>query len=172
MSILVIWLLFVALVQGITGLIALKRGDANGGAINLSFAALFWGAPAVTTAALIWLPGLAPDQPAITLATNGWIFALLGLILVSFVPTFAQQSALSMIAVGMFTVAVFSLAALNLQPPAAQGQEPWTTVGWFSGWLIGIGGLEMVYLGVATAWTVAFGRTVLPVPAAIDFSKQ
>ncbi len=171
LPILVIWLLSVAFVQGVTGLIALKRGDALGGAIYLSFAALFWGAPAATTAMLIGQPALTPDLPTMTLATNGWVFALLGLVLASFLPIFAQQSALSMIAIGLFSVAVFLLAGLNLQSPETQAQAPWNTVGWFAGWLIGLAGLAMVYLGVATAWSIAFGRNVLPIPPPVEFFK-
>lgn len=171
LPILVVWLLAVAFVQLIAGLVSLKRGDPLGGAVSLTFALFFWGAPALTTAVLLYSPSAAGEGPSMSLIMNGWVFALLGIVLACFVPVFALQSALTAAAIGMFSAAVFLLAALNLQPFQTQAQAPWPTVAWTAGWLIGIAGLLMVYAGIAMAWLFAFGRSVLPMPGPISLVR-
>ena len=161
-GIFVVWLLAAGLLQLLVGLVHLRRGDPTGGSLNLAFGVLFFGAPAATSAVLSG--GAAAGAPAATLVINGWIFLLLGVVLAAFVPVVARQSALLVLALGIFTGAVFLLALLNLHSPAEQQQAPWPVVAWSAGWLIGGAGLLMVYLGIATAWLHAFGRSVLPVP--------
>ncbi len=95
---------------------------------------------------------------------NGWIFFVLGAVLVAFVPIMATQSVLSMAALIVFSCAVMLLALLNIRPPAEQAIAPWPTVAATAGWLIGAAGLAMVYLGIATAHPYAFRREVLPIP--------
>jgi hypothetical protein len=168
--VLVVWLLAVALVQVITGLIALRRGDSVGGSLNLVFGILFWAAPACTTALIAFpLEGALPGQ--LTLVMNGWVFAFLGIVLVAHIPFMAAQSVLLFFAMLMFAVAVALLAALNLQTPAEQTLAAWRTVAWSAGWLIGIAGLLMSYPGIAALSNLAFGRAVLPVPGPAGFMR-
>ncbi len=157
----VVWLLASGLLQLVVGLVHLRRGDPTGGSLNLAFGVLFFGAPAGTAAVL---SGGAAAGGGATLVMNGWIFLLLGVVLAAYVPIVARQSALLVLALGIFTGAVFLLALLNLRAPAEQQQAPWPLVAWSAGWLIGVAGLLMVYLGIATAWLHAFGRSVLPIP--------
>ena len=72
----------------------------------------------------------------------------------------------------IFSVAVALLAALNLQLPAMQSQGLWPTVAWLAGWLIGIAGLLMTYMGIALVWLAAFGRSVLPIPGPAGFMRK
>ncbi len=167
-AVLVVWLTAVALIQVITGLVALRRGDSVGGSLNLVFGILFWAAPACTTA-LIAFPVGGPLPGHLGLVMNGWVFAFLGVVLVAHVPIMAAQSALLFVAMSMFSVAVVLLSAFNLQSFAVQGVAPWPTVAWTAGWLIGIAGLLMTYMGIAVVWLTAFGRALLPVPGPSRF---
>ena len=169
--VLVVWLLAVALIQVITGLVALRRGDAVGGSLNLVFGVLFWAAPACTTALLAFPVG-GPPPVHLTLVMNGWVFAFLGVVLVAHLPVMAAQSALLFAAMLVFSVAVALLAALNLQVPAVQALAPWPTVAWTAGWLIGGAGLVMTYMGIAVVWLTAFGRSPLPVPGPSRFMRR
>jgi uncharacterized protein len=168
MLVLVMWLLAVALIQVITGLVALRRGDSIGGSLNLVFGILFWAAPAFTTA-LVAFPIGGPAPENLTLVMNGWVFAFLGIVLVAHIPFMAAQSSLLFAAMVIFSVAVALLAALNLQVPAAQAVAPWPTVSAIAGWLIGIAGLFMTYMGIAIVVSAGFGRSVLPVPGPSGF---
>lgn len=170
MPVLVVWLMAVAIVQVITGLVALRRGDSVGGCLNLVFGILFWAAPACTTA-LIAFPIGGPPPEHLTLVMNGWVFAFLGIVLVAHVPLMAAQSALLFVAMLLFSVAVALLAALNLQLPAIQAQAPWPLVSWIAGTLIGIAGLMMTYMGIAIVTLTAFGRALLPVPGPAGFMR-
>jgi len=171
MPVLVVWLMAVAVVQVITGLVALRRGDTIGGSLNLVFGVFFWGAPAITTA-LIAFPIGGPPPENLTLVMNGWVFAFLGVVLAVHVPVMAAQSALLFWAMLIFTVAVALLAALNLQVPAMQIQAPWPTVSLVAGWMIGIAGLLMSYVGAAVVALAAFGRSPLPVPGPSSFMRS
>lgn len=168
--VLVVWLLAVALVQVITGLVALRRGDAVGGSMNLVFGILFWAAPACTTA--LFVASLGSAAPAsLTLVMNGWVFAFLGLVLFAHIPIMAAQSVLLFLAMTMFTLAVALLAALNLQLPVEQAQAPWPMVSWCAGWLIGVAGLLMSYPAMAALVNAASGRVVLPMPGPAGFMR-
>ena len=170
LPVLVIWLLAVAAVQVITGLVALRRGDSVGGSLNLVFGLLFWAAPACTTALLAFPVG-GPPPAQLTLVMNGWVFAFLCIVLMAYIPVMAAQSKLVGAAMVLFSVAVALLAALNLQVPAAQSVAPWPLVSSSAGWLIGIAGLLMSYLGIAGLANTAFGRAVLPVPGPAEFMR-
>lgn len=167
-AVLVVWLLAVAAIQVITGLVALRRGDSIGGSLNLVFGILFWAAPACTMA-LAAFPVGGPPPAQLTLMMNGWVYAFLGVVLVAHIPFMAAQSALLLVAMSMFAVAVALLSALNMQLPADQGLPNWQKVSWSAGWLIGIAGMMMSYLGIASLSNVTFGRTVLPVPGPAGF---
>jgi hypothetical protein len=69
-------------------------------------------------------------------------------------------------------VAVALLAALNLQVPVLQAQAPWPLVGWLAGWLIGVAGLLLTYMGVVAMSVTAFGRSPLPVPGPARFLRR
>ena len=170
-AVLVVWLLAVALIQVITGLVALRRGDSVGGSLNLVFGILFWAAPACSTALLAFPVG-GPVPGHLTLVMNGWVFAFLGVVLVAHLPVMAAQSALLFVAMLVFSVAVALLTALNLQVPAVQALAPWPTVSCTAGWLIGGAGLLMTYMGVAVVWLAAFGRSPLPVPGPSRFMRR
>lgn len=170
LPVLVVWLLAVALVQVMTGLVALRRGDSLGGSLNLVFGVLFWAAPAATTALLAFPIG-GPPPAQLTLVMNGWVFAFLCIVLVAYIPLMAAQSKLLLVAMVLFSVAVALLAALNLRVPAAQALAPWPLVSWCAGWLIGIAGLLMSYVGIAGLANTAFGRPVLPVPGPAGFMR-
>ncbi len=170
MPVLVVWLMAVALVQVITGLVALRRGDSVGGSLNLVFGVFFWAAPACTTA-LIAFPIGGPPPEHLTLVMNGWVFAFLGIVLVAHIPVMAAQSALLFVAMLLFSVAVALLAALNLQLPATQIQAPWPLVSWIAGTLIGVAGLLMTYMGIAVVSLTAFGRSLLPIPGPAGFMR-
>ena len=170
-AVLVVWLTAVALIQVITGLVALRRGDSVGGSLNLVFGILFWAAPACSTA-LIAFPVGGPLAGHLSLVMNGWVFAFLGVVLVAHVPIMAAQSALLFVAMAMFSVAVALLAAFNLQSFATQAVAPWPSVAWTAGWLIGIAGLLMTYMGIAVVWLTAFGRSLLPVPGPSGFMRR
>ena len=133
LPILIVWLLAAGLVQTIVGIILFRRGDPLGGSLNLAFGILFFGAPAVAMALTLGAP---PEAP-VTLVMNGWIFFVLGAVLVAFIPIMATQSVLSMGALIVFSCAVMLLALLNIRPPAEQAIAPWPTVASTAGWLIG-----------------------------------
>lgn len=166
LPVLIVWLLAAGLVQTIVGVILFRRGDPLGGSLNLAFGILFFGAPAVTMA-LSLSAASAAGQPSMTLMMNGWVFFVLGLVLVSYIPIMARQSVLSMAALVVFSCAVVLLALLNIRPPAEQAVAPWPTVAATAGWLIGGAGLAMVYLGIATALAYGFEREVLPIPGPV-----
>ncbi len=171
MPVLVVWLAAVAIVQIVTGLIALRRGDSVGGSLNLVFGTFFWAAPAFTTALLAFPVG-GPPPESLTLVMNGWVFGFLGVVLAVHVPVMAAQSSLLFWAMLIFTVAVGLLAALNLQAPALQMQGPWPTVSAIAGWMIGIAGLLMTYMGAAVVLMTALGRSPLPVPGPSGFMRN
>ena len=167
LHIFIVWLAAAGLLQVITGLINLKRGDSAGGSLNLAFGVLFFGAPAMTMTLLLW--GGQPmaamgikEMPGLTI--NGWVFIVLGVILCAFIPIMARQSWLSMVDLVIFAVAIFMLALLNLQPMEKQSVGNWHVVGQIAGWLIGLAGWVMVYLGIAMSLLYGLGRKVLPIP--------
>lgn len=167
LHIVIVWFAAAALLLAIAGLIALRRGDPVGGGLNLAFGILFFGTPTITYCMLLWggMPLAALGITAIPgLTVNGWVFLLLGIILCAFIPIMARQSWLFMVALLVFAVAIFMLALFNLQSMAAQAINPWYMVGVISGWLIGLAGLAMVYLGMAMALLFGLGRMVLPIP--------
>lgn len=167
LHIVIVWFAAAALLLAIAGLIALRRGDPVGGGLNLAFGILFFGAPTITYCMLLW-GGMPLAAAGITeipgLTVNGWVFFLLGIVLCAFIPIMARQSWLFMLALVVFAVGIFMLAAYSLQPMAAQMVGGWQTVGNISGWLIGLAGLAMVYLGMAMALLYGLGRMVLPIP--------
>lgn len=173
LPILIVWLLGPALVLTICGLIALRRGDAVGGGLNLAFGILFFGVPALGY--IFLLGGINLSELGIpvlpTLALNGWVFFILGAILFAFVPIMARQSWLFMLALLVFGVGVWMLAAFNLQSMTTQMVGAWHMVGVISGWLIGLAGLAMVYLGMAMALLYGLGRMVLPIPGPLSKAK-
>lgn len=109
MPVLVVWLLAVALVQVMAGLVALRRGDSLGGSLNLVFGVLFWAAPAATTALLAFPIG-GPPPAQLTLVMNGWVFAFLCIVLVAYIPLMAAQSKL------LFVAMVFSRSPSHCSP--------------------------------------------------------
>ena len=167
LHIFIVWLMAAALILTIAGLICLRRGDPVSGGLNLAFGILFFGTPSITYAFLLWggmpLAPLGITEMA-SVAINGWVFFILGAILCGFIPILARQSWLFALALLVFAVAVFMLAAFTIQPMAAQLVGVWHTVGLISGWMIGLAGLVMVYLGVAMALLYGLGRMVLPIP--------
>jgi len=175
LHIFIVWLLAAALILSIAGLICLRRGDPVSGSLDLAFGILFFGTPALTYALLLWggMP-LAPlgitEMPGI--AVNGWVFFILGAILCAFIPIVARQSWLFMVALLVFAVAIFMLAAYTIQPMEAQLVGGWHTIGVISGWLIGLAGLAMVYLGMAMALLYGLGRMVLPIPGPLGGAPQ
>ncbi len=163
---LTVWLLAVGFVQTLVGLIHLRNGDPVGGSLNLSFGILFFGAPGLTNVAFLW-GGRPLEEMGIAhppdFAINGWVFLLLGVVLASFLPILARHSWLSTLAVAAFVVAIWLLALYYLQPAAAQGKPGWMLVTLIAGWVIGVAGLTMVYLGIAQVLAYGLGRATLPV---------
>jgi len=163
---LIVWLLGAALILSICGLINFRRGDTVGGSLNLAFGVLFFGVPAMVYLFIVGGVDLAslglPIPP--TTVINGWVFFVLALVLIGFLPIIARQSALFFIALSTFVVAVVILALYNLQPMAAtMVPGVWHTLGQVSGWMIGLAGLLMLYIGIAMALIHGMGRIVLPV---------
>lgn len=163
---LTVWLLAVGFVQTLVGLIHLRNGDAVGGSLNLSFGILFFGAPGLTNVVLLWggrpLEEVGIAQPP-DFAINGWVFLVLGAVLASFLPILARQSWLSTLAVTVFAISIWMLALYYLQPAAVQATPGWMLAALIAGWMIGVAGLTMVYLGMALVLAYGLGRAVLPV---------
>jgi hypothetical protein len=67
----------------------------------------------------------------------------------------------------VFVIAVWLLALVNLQPTEAQAKGVWMLASFVAGWMIGVAGLVMVYLGIALALAYGLGREVLPVPGPV-----
>lgn len=175
LHIFIVWLLATALIMSIAGLICFRRGDPVSGSLNLTFGVLFFGAPAITYAFLLW--GGTPLAPlGITelpwTNVNGWVFIVLGIILCAFIPIMARRSWLFMVALIIFAVAVFMLAVFDLQSALAQATPFWDTIGQIAGWGIGLAGLMMVYLGMAMALLYGLGRMVLPIPGPLGGAAQ
>lgn len=167
LSTFLIWLFGAAFILTVGGLIALRRGDTIGGCLNLAFGVLFFGIPALGYVVLLW--GGTPLAPLgitalPTLVTNGWVFFILALVLGAFIPIVAKQAKIMMWALVIFVGAIILLALFTLQPTMAQMLPgTWHTIGMIAGWMIGIAGLMMLYLGIAMALLYGLGRMVLPI---------
>jgi hypothetical protein len=170
LHIFIAWLMGAALILAIVGLINFRRGDTVSGSLNLAFGILFFGVPAITYAFLLWgtpmeflalLAGLGISTALPGVVINGWVFFVLGAILLAFVPIMARQTWVMSVALLVFGIAVWLLAAWTVQgfpPPPA-----WYYEGVVAGWLIGLAGLVMLYMGVAMILIHGVGRVVLPI---------
>jgi hypothetical protein len=160
-SIFIAWLLAAGLILTIVGLIGLRNGDTINGVLNLCFGVLFFATPALTYVFLLWggMPLLALGYPGIpTTIVNGYVFIILGIVLATFVPVLGRTSWIPSVAMLIMVIGIFIMAKYLLQ-----GLLPDPRIGEIAGWFLFIGGLMMLYLGMAVGLLTGFGRVILPV---------
>lgn len=162
-SIFIAWLLAAGLVLTIVGLIGLRNGDTINGVLNLCFGVFFFATPALTYIFQLWggMPLLAIGFPGIpTTIVNGYVFIILGIIIATFVPIMGRTSWIPFSALFIFTIGIFLMAFYLLQGFPPMGI--WLLIGKIAGWFVFIGGLIMLYLGMALGLLTGFGRVILP----------
>jgi len=163
-SIFIAWLFGAALLLTMVGLIALKRGDTTTGVVNLCFGILFFGTPALSFVFLLWGGSPLAAIGLVGLPTNivnGIVYFVLGIVLATFVPILGRTSGVVSVGLLVFVIGIFFLAVNTLHGPLPMGI--WATMGVIAGWLIGIGGWVMLYVGIALTLLYGFGRLILPV---------
>jgi len=163
-SIFIAWLLGAGLVVTIVGLIGFRNGDTINGVLNLCFGVFFFATPALTYIFQLWggMPLLAVGIPGIpTTIVNGYVFIILGIVLATFVPIMGRTSWIPFLAMFIFVIGIFLMAFYLMQGFPPMGI--WPLIGKIAGWFIFIGGLIMLYLGVALGLLTGFGRLILPV---------
>lgn len=159
-SIFIAWLLAAGVILTIVGLIGLRNGDTINGVLNLCFGVLFFATPALTYIFLLWggMPLLALGYPGIpTTIVNGYVFIILGIVLATFVPILGRTSWIPSVAMLIMVIGIFIMAIYLLQ-----GLLPDPRIGEIAGWFLLIGGLMMLYLGMALGLLTGFGRMILP----------
>jgi len=163
-SIFIAWLLAAGLVLTIVGLIGLRNGDTINGVLNLCFGVFFFATPALTYVFQLWggMPLLALGFPGIpTTIVNGYVFIILGIIIATFVPIMGRTSWIPFLALFIFAIGIFLMAFYLMQGFPPMGI--WPLIGKIAGWFIFIGGLIMLYLGMALGLLTGLGRVILPV---------
>lgn len=163
-SIFIAWLLGAGLVLIIAGLIGFRNGDTINGVLNLCFGVFFFATPALTYIFQLWggMPLLALGIPGIpTTIVNGYVFIILGIVLATFVPIMGRTSWIPFLAMFIFVIGIFLMAGYTMQGFPPMGI--WPLIGKIAGWFIFVGGLIMLYLGVALGLLTGFGRVILPV---------
>lgn len=162
-SIFIAWLLAAGLILTIVGLIGLRNGDTINGVLNLCFGVFFFATPALTYVFLLWggMPLLALGMPGIpTTIVNGYVFIILGIVLATFVPILGRTSWTPSVAMLIMVIGIFIMAFYLMQGFPPMGI--WPLIGKIAGWFLFIGGLIMLYIGMAVALLTGFGRMILP----------
>jgi hypothetical protein len=162
-SIFIAWLLAAGLILTIVGLIGLRNGDTINGVLNLCFGVFFFATPALTYIFQFWggMPLLALGIPGIpTTIVNGYVFIILGIVLATFVPILGRTSWTPSVAMLIMVIGIFIMAFYLLQGFPPMGI--WPLIGKIAGWFLFIGGLIMLYIGMAIALLTGFGRMILP----------
>jgi len=162
-SIFIAWLLAAGLVLTIVGLIGLRNGDTINGVLNLCFGVFFFATPALTYIFQFWggMPLLALGIPGIpTTIVNGYVFIILGIVLATFVPILGRTSWVPSVAMLIMVIGIFIMAFYLMQGFPPMGI--WPLIGKIAGWFLFIGGLIMLYIGMAIALLTGFGRMILP----------
>ena len=163
-SIFIAWLLAAGLILTIVGLIGLRNGDTINGVLNLCFGVFFFATPALAYVFLLWggMPLLALGMPGIpTTIVNGYVFIILGIVLATFVPILGRTSWTPSVAMLIMVIGIFIMAFYLMQGFPPMGI--WPLIGKIAGWFLFIGGLIMLYLGMAVGLLTGFGRVILPV---------
>ena len=163
-SIFIAWLLAAGLILTIVGLIGLRNGDTINGVLNLCFGVFFFATPALAYIFQFWggMPLLALGIPGIpTTIVNGYVFIILGIVLATFVPVMGRTSWIPFLALFTIVIGIFLMAFYLLQGFPPMGI--WPLIGKIAGWFLFIGGLIMLYLGMAVGLLTGFGRVILPV---------
>ena len=163
-SIFIAWLLAAGLILTIVGLIGLRNGDTINGVLNLCFGVFFFATPALTYIFQFWggMPLLALGIPGIpTTIVNGYVFIILGIVLATFVPILGRTSWVPSVAMLILVIGIFLMAFYLMQGFPPMGI--WPLIGKIAGWFLFIGGLIMLYLGMAVGLLTGFGRVILPV---------
>lgn len=163
-SIFIAWLLAAGLILTIVGLIGLRNGDTINGVLNLCFGVFFFATPALTYIFQFWggMPLLALGIPGIpTTIVNGYVFIILGIVLATFVPILGRTSWVPSVAMLIMVIGIFLMAFYLMQGFPPMGI--WPLIGKIAGWFLFIGGLVMLYLGMAIGLLTGFGRVILPV---------
>ncbi len=163
-SIFIAWLLAAGVILTIVGLIGLRNGDTINGVLNLCFGVFFFATPALTYIFQFWggMPLLALGIPGIpTTIVNGYVFIILGIVLATFVPILGRTSWIPSIAMLILVIGIFLMAFYLMQGFPPMGI--WPLIGKIAGWFLFIGGLIMLYLGMAVGLLTGFGRVILPV---------
>ena len=162
-SIFIAWLLAAGLILTIVGLIGLRNGDTINGVLNLCFGVFFFATPALTYIFQFWggMPLLERGIPVIpTTIVNGYVFIILGIVLATFVPILGRTSWTPSIAMLILVIGIFLMAFYLLQGFPPMGI--WPLIGKIAGWFLLIGGLIMLYIGMALGLLTGFGRMILP----------
>ena len=162
-SIFIAWLLAAGLILTIVGLIGLRNGDTINGVLNLCFGVFFFATPALTYIFQFWggMPLLALGFPGIpTTIVNGYVFIILGIVLATFVPILGRTSWIPSVAMLILVIGIFLMAFYLMQGFPPMGI--WPLMGKIAGWFLLIGGLMMLYLGMAVGLLTGFGRMILP----------
>ena len=163
LSIFIGWLLGAGLLLIIVGLIGLRRGDTINGTLNLCFGVFFFATVALTHIFQLWggMPLLAVGIPGIPpTIVNGYVFIILGIVLATFVPILGRTSWTPSIAMLIMVIGIFLMAFYLMQGFPPMGI--WPLIGKIAGWFLLIGGLIMLYIGMAVALLTGFGRMILP----------
>ena len=162
-SIFIAWLLAAGVILTIVGLIGLRNGDTINGVLNLCFGILFFATPALTYIFQLWggMPLLALGFPGIpTTIVNGYVFIILGIVLATFVPILGRTSWIPSVAMLILVIGIFLMAFYLMQGFPPMGI--WPLMGKIAGWFLLIGGLIMLYIGMAIGLLTGFGRMILP----------
>lgn len=163
-SIFIGWLLAAGLILTIVGLIGLRNGDTINGVLNLCFGVFFFATPALTYIFQFWggMPLLERGIAGIpTTIVNGYVFIILGIVLATFVPILGRTSWVPSVAMLILVIGIFLMAFYLMQGFPPMGI--WPLMGKIAGWFLFIGGLIMLYLGMAIGLLTGFGRVILPV---------
>ena len=163
-SIFIGWLLAAGLILTIVGLIGLRNGDTINGVLNLCFGVFFFATPALAYIFQFWggMPLLALGMPGIpTTIVNGYVFIILGIVLATFVPVMGRTSWIPFLALFIIVIGIFIMAFYLMQGFPPMGI--WPLIGKIAGWFLFVGGLIMLYLGMAVGLLTGFGRVILPV---------
>lgn len=162
-SIFIAWLLAAGLILTIVGLIGLRNGDTINGVLNLCFGVFFFATPALTYIFLLWggMPLSELGYYGIpTTIVNGYVFIILGIVLATFVPILGRTSWTPSIAMLIMVIGIFIMAFYLMQGFPPMGI--WILIGKIAGWFLFIGGLIMLYIGMALGLLTGFGRMILP----------
>ncbi|MEN6462342.1 MAG: hypothetical protein ABFC94_13355 [Syntrophomonas sp.] len=142
-----------SIVQTIAGVVQLKNNDIMGGNINLAFSVFTWQACIETLLKALQI------IPANTAFIDGWLYLMMGLLLLGFTPTMFKANSAAALFIAGADIFFMGTTYASLFGSA--------TVGFYAAWGLILCVVSCLWQGVGISLNDVYGRTVVDFGPAI-----